>query len=159
MSTLSKFSQVGALLIGGIAPTKWIYRSVTDDARSVLDDMPALLGRLSCIGLATTIATEVYTGKVRTESFCKLRIIFGANSAAPRSRQCASWGRPLPYQTAVAGPQQSERHDAHMPLQGVLSLLNFETGTETLTEIEFAVVFLVLLVITNLKSGPNEDSG
>ncbi len=43
-------------------------------------------------------------------------------------------------------------HTMSAYVQGVLGLLNFETGTETLTEIEFAVVFLVLLVITNWKS-------
>lgn len=43
-------------------------------------------------------------------------------------------------------------------LQGVLGLLNLETGTETLTEIEFAVVFLVLLLVTNWKSPPSNKS-
>lgn len=42
--------------------------------------------------------------------------------------------------------------------QGVLGLLNLETGTKTLTEIEFAVVFLVLLMITNWKSAPSDES-
>lgn len=43
-------------------------------------------------------------------------------------------------------------------LQGVLGLLRLETGTESLTEAEFALVFLVLLVATNLKSPTGKDS-
>lgn len=42
-------------------------------------------------------------------------------------------------------------------LQGVLGLLHVETGTESLTEAEFALVFLVLLVATNLKSPADKD--
>lgn len=95
---------VGALLVGGLAPTKWIYSSVNEPASSVLDDLPALFGRLSCLGLAATITAEAITGK------------------------------------------------------GVLGLLNLQTGTETLTEIEAGVVFLVLLLLTNLRSKPTHSS-
>jgi hypothetical protein len=42
-------------------------------------------------------------------------------------------------------------------LQGVLGLLRLETGTESLTEAEFALIFLVLLVATNLKSPAGRD--
>lgn len=36
--------------------------------------------------------------------------------------------------------------------QGILGLLSVQTGTDTLSEIEFAAVFVVLFFITNLKS-------
>lgn len=56
---------VGALLVGGLIPTRFIYASVSTKPKTPFDDMPALLGRLSCIGLGSTIAAEVVTGKVR----------------------------------------------------------------------------------------------
>jgi hypothetical protein len=96
---------IGALFLGGLAPTRFIYSSVKDEQpRPLFDDVPALLGRLSCIGLGATILAEAVTGK------------------------------------------------------GVLGLLRLETGTESLTEAEFALVFLVLLVATNLKSPTGKDS-
>lgn len=95
---------IGALFLGGLAPTRFIYSSVKDKPRSLFDDVPTLLGRLSCIGLGSTFLAEAVTGK------------------------------------------------------GVLGLLNLETGTESLTEAEFALVFLILLVATNLKSPPDQDA-
>lgn len=56
---------IGALFLGGLAPTRFIYSSVKDKPRSLFDDVPALLGRLSCIGLGSTILAEAVTGKVR----------------------------------------------------------------------------------------------
>ncbi len=55
---------VGLLFIGGLTPTRFIYSSVSIKPKSPFDDVPALLGRLSCIGLGSTIAAEVVTGKV-----------------------------------------------------------------------------------------------
>lgn len=57
---------IGALFLGGLAPTRFIYSSVKEEQRlSPFDDVPALLGRLSCIGLGSTILAEAVTGKVR----------------------------------------------------------------------------------------------
>ena len=58
---------IGALFLGGLAPTRFIYSSVKDEQpRPLFDDVPALLGRLSCIGLGATILAEAVTGKVCT---------------------------------------------------------------------------------------------
>ncbi len=66
---------VGALLVGGLAPTRYIYSSVTDKPDSIFDDVPALLGRLSCIGLGSTIAAEAATGKVGVAAPCLLFLV------------------------------------------------------------------------------------
>jgi hypothetical protein len=67
---------IGALFLGGLAPTRFIYSSVKDEQpRPLFDDIPALLGRLSCIGLGATILAEAVTGKVPTRAAalaCKL---------------------------------------------------------------------------------------
>lgn len=53
------------LFVGGLVPSRFIYKSVTAKPLSIFEDIPALFGRLSCIGLGLTIATEAITGKVR----------------------------------------------------------------------------------------------
>ncbi len=60
---------VGALFVGGLLPTRFIYESVKDKPKSPFDDIPALLGRLSCIGLGSTILAEAITGKVGKSAF------------------------------------------------------------------------------------------
>lgn len=51
------------LLVGGLVPSRFIYKSINNKPESIFDDIPALAGRVSCIGLAITIATEAITGK------------------------------------------------------------------------------------------------
>jgi len=86
------------LFVGGLVPTRFVYKSINDKPNSILEDIPQLVGRISCLGLGATIAAEAITGK------------------------------------------------------GILGLLSVQTGTDTLSEIEFAAVFVVLFFITNLKS-------
>lgn len=86
------------LFVGGLVPSRFIYKSVTEKPLSIFDDIPALVGRISCIGLGLTIATEAITGK------------------------------------------------------GILGILNIQTGTNTLSALEFAIVFVVLFFVTNIRS-------
>lgn len=128
---------IGALFLGGLAPTRFIYSSVKDEQpRPLFDDVPALLGRLSCIGLGATILAEAVTGKVC--AWCNNACALGSNLVVGEHT----------LQDAIASV---------CVLQGVLGLLRLETGTESLTEAEFALVFLVLLVATNLKSPAGRD--
>lgn len=53
------------LFVGGLVPTRFVYKSINDKPKSILDDIPALVGRISCLGLGSTIAAEAVTGKVR----------------------------------------------------------------------------------------------
>lgn len=86
------------LFVGGLVPSRFIYESITEKPKSLFDDIPALVGRASCLGLGATIATEAVTGK------------------------------------------------------GILGVLNVQTGTDTLTTIEFAIVFVALFFVTNFQS-------
>lgn len=54
---------VVCLFVGGLVPSRFIYKSFTEKPQSIFEDIPALVGRLSCIGLGVTIATEAITGK------------------------------------------------------------------------------------------------
>jgi len=76
-------------------PTNVVYESVNEKTPGIFDDIPALIGRASCVMLAGTVIAEVITGK------------------------------------------------------GALALLNLETGTEYVSEIEGGLIFLVLLFVTN----------
>lgn len=54
------------LFVGGLVPTRFVYKSINDKPNSILEDIPQLVGRISCLGLGATIAAEAITGKVRS---------------------------------------------------------------------------------------------
>lgn len=129
------------LFVGGLVPTRFVYKSINDKPKSILDDIPALVGRISCIGLGSTIAAEAVTGKVRMTVLRNFGYALSLKS---------SWQNPhkrIPDQVGLTLLFAFGDH-----LQGILGLLNVQTGIDTISEIEFAAVFVGLFFITNLKS-------
>ena len=55
---LSGLRSFGTLLVA--------FCSVNEDPPGFFEDIPALIGRASCVMLASTIIAEVMTGKVRS---------------------------------------------------------------------------------------------
>ena len=86
------------LFVGGLVPTRFVYKSITDKPKSILDNVPALVGRVSCLGLGSTIAAETVTGKVRMTVAPKFHALSSKSSwKPPKTKTSAHVGLPLTF--------------------------------------------------------------